>query len=324
MRKRALLLSGLCLALAAAPACNRNRRPPAQQQGGPAQAGGTSWNLDAQDADDRKDAAEKLRDDGGPPPQAVPALIAALQREPDDEARAEMLITLGASGAPEARPVLEGYLAHSEGDTRKGAKEGLERWSKKNGVARPANPEDIAKLRHPDWEKRQDAADDLGDDDGPGANAIGPLLAAASVERHPKALGAMLITLGKSGVPEAKPLIDAHVESPDPDLRRYARKGQKNWLAKNGTAVRRDVETGPAAAAAPAAVASAPAPAPDACDQFKGICGADPFDVGRCKTDMKPLSYPQQGAWAECVNASTASCQKAHEACMTKAKSAPK
>ena len=291
MRKRALLLSGLCLALAAAPACNRNRRPPAQQN-------------------------------GGPPPQAVPALIAAVQREPDDEARAEMLITLGESGAPEARPVLEGFLAHSEGDTRKGAAKGLERWSKKNGVAKPADPEDIAKLRHPDWEKRQDAADDLGEDNGPAPNAIGPLLAAASAERHPKALGAMLITLGKSGVPEAKPLIDAHVDSPDPDLRRYARKGQKNWLAKNGTAVRRDVETAPSAA--PAAVASAPAPAPDACDQFKGICGADPFDVARCKTDMKPLSYTQQGAWAECVNASTASCQKAHETCITRAKSAPK
>jgi hypothetical protein len=321
MRKRALLLSGLCLALAAGPACNRNRRPPAQQHGGPAQAGGTSWNLDAEEADDRKEAAEKLRDDGGPPPQAVPALIAAVQREPDDEARGEMLITLGESGAPEARPVLEGYLAHAEGDTRKGAEKGLERWSKKNGVAKPADPEDIAKLRHPDPDKRQDAADDLGDDNGPAPNAIGPLLAAASAERHPKALGAMLITLGKSGVPEAKPLIDAHVDSPDPDLRRYARKGQKNWLAKNGTAVRRDVETAPGLAA-PAAVASAPAP--DACDQFKGICGADPFDVGRCKTDMKPLSYAQQGAWAECVNASTASCQKAHEACMTKAKSAPK
>jgi hypothetical protein len=322
MRNRALLLSGLCFALAAAPACNRNRRPPAQQ-GAPAPAGGMSWNLDAEDADDRKEAAEKLRDDGGPPPEAVPALIAAVQREPDDEARGEMLISLGASGAPEARPVLEGYLAHAEGDTRKGAEEGLERWSKRNGIAKPAKAEDIAKLRDPEWGKRQDAADDLGDDDGPAPNAIGPLLAAASVERHPKALGAMLITLGKSGVPEARPLIEAHLESPDPDLRRYARKGHKNWLTKNGTAVRKDVEAGPLPAAAVAA-ASAPAPAPDACDQFKGICGADPFDVGRCKTEMKPLSYGQQGAWAECVNASTASCQKAHEACIVKAKSAPK
>ena len=324
MQKRALLLCGLFVALVATPACNRNRRPPAQQ-GGSAPAGGMTWNLDAEDADDRKEAAEKLRDDGGPPPQAVPMLVAALQREPDDEARAEMLITLGASGAPEARPILEQYLAHGEGDTRKGAEEGLERWAKRNGQAKPANPRDIAKLRDPDWDNRRDAADDLGDDGGPAPNAIGPLLAAASVERHPKALGAMLITLGKSGVPEAKPLIDAHVDSPDPDLRKYARKGQKNWLAKNGTAVRQDVEAAPLPPPGPAPVASAaPAPAPDACDQFKGICSADPFDVARCKAEMKPLSYAQQGVWAECVNASTAMCQKAHETCIVKAKSAPK
>jgi HEAT repeat protein len=286
------------------------------------------YGLGHEDADNRKDAAEDLRDDGGPPPAAVPHLFTALQREPDDDARKQILITLGASGVPDARRVLESYLRHPNDETREGAEKGLELWSKKTGQAMPRQMGEIAKLESPDWEVRREAADDLADDNGPPKEAVAPLVAAAGKERYPKALGAMLLTLGKSGAPEAKPVIEGHVDSKDTDVRRYARRAQKSWLLKNGHTVRKDVET-PAPAPPPVATATAaaapPAPAPpaqDGCDQFKGICGADPFSLDKCKNEMKPLSYSQQQVWADCVNSSTATCQKAHDTCVVKAKSA--
>src|SRR5262249_20063157 len=148
----------------------------------------------------------------------------------------------------------------------------------------------------------------------------------------PKALGAMLITLGESGAPEAKPLLDAHVNDPSDDMRRWARNGMKRWQAKNGQRVRQDVSTPgmmpapPPTRPAPAASAPAapPAKGPDGCDQFATICASDPFDTNKCKSDMKAISYPQQQVWADCINSSTDPCQKAHDGCVTKAKSSPK
>src|SRR5262249_47736355 len=77
----------------------------------------------------------------------------------------------------------------------------------------------------------------------------------------------------------------------------------------------------PTATSAPAS--SAPA-TPDGCQQFKDICSADPFSVDKCRADLKPLSLSQQVAWADCVNDSSLSCQKAHDACVVKAKKAPR
>ena len=319
-------------AVAVAPGCRRGQRGASQQQGG----AGIAYGLGSDDAEKREDAAKELRDDGGPPAAAVPHLLTALQREPDENARREMLITLGASGAPDAKPVLESYLRHPNDEAREGAEKGLVLWSKKNGQALPSHMKEIALLGSPDWKERREAADDLRDDGGPPKEAVGPLVTAAGREQHPKALVEMLLTLGASGAPEAKPVIEAHVESPDNDVRRYARKAQKTWKTKNGQAVRKDIETpttappapiptggGTTAAAAPAKTNEpAPAPAPDGCDQFKGICGADPFAVDKCRADMKPLSHTQQVAWADCVNSSTAACQKAHDSCMVKAKAA--
>lgn len=286
------------------------------------------FGLGSGDADKRKDAAEELRDHDGPPPEAVPHLLAAIQRERDKDAYAEMLITLGASGAPEARAVLEAYLNNREDDIREGAEKGLKLWSKKSG--QEVRPE-VTKLENPEWKVRREAAEDLREHDGPPASAVPALLAAAAREQKPEALEQMLLTLGQSGAPEAKPLIEAHMEDGDSDLRRSARKAMKNWLSKNGQVVRRDVETPPALPPAPATAASAakaeapPAPPPpDGCDQFKSICGADPFALDKCKADMKPLSYEQQVAWADCVNASTERCQKAHTICVAKARAAAK
>jgi hypothetical protein len=244
--------------------------------------------------DRRKDAAEMLRDDGGPPGSAVPALLAAEARETDPEAREQILITLGASGAPEARPALEAAMRDPERDVRKGAERGLHLWGKKSGHSSPEQLARIAALKSPDWEARREAADDLRDDGGPPADAIPALLEAARTKTHPKALGAMLLTLGESGAPTAKAPILASLQAADQDLRRYAQKAHKLWLLRNGEQLRKDVETATAAAASGGS---------DGCEQFKQICGADPFDLARCRGDMQPLSYKQQVAWAECVNA---------------------
>jgi hypothetical protein len=315
----------LCVAAFASQAagCHRNRHD-ANAPGGDPSLG---YGLGSADADDRKDAAEKLRKDGGPPPDAVPALMSAVQRERDNDARAEMLITLGASGAQEARPILESGLNDGERAVRNAAGKGLKLWNKRNGQI---PPEQLAKLGSQDWKDRRDAADDLREDGGPPQQAVVALAMAASRERHPKALGAMLLTLGASGAPEAKPIIEAHVDDGDSDVRRYARRAMKSWLVRNGQNVRRDVETPahqPAPTAAPTpqeeTAKSAPPP-PDGCEQFKGICGADPFAVDKCRTDMKALAFAQQVAWADCVNASTEACQKAHDSCVAKAKRAAK
>jgi len=230
----------------------------------------------------------------------------------------------------EARAALDGNLNNKEDDIREAAEKGLKLWSKKTGqVSAP----ELAKLENPDWKVRREAADDLREDGGPPASAVPALLTAANKEQNPKALQAMLLTLGASGAPDAKPVLDAHVADADADTRRAAHKGLKSWQAKNGQTVRKDIET-PAApilaasapAAAPAASASAPEPAkpppPDGCSQFKSICGSDPFALDKCKSDMKPLSYSQQLAWADCVNSSSDRCQKAHDTCMSKAKTA--
>lgn len=313
--------------LVSAPACRRHR---ASQAPTTADAS-IAYGLGSGDDGARREAAEKLRDNGGPPADAVPHLLKAIRRESDPDTLGEMLETLGASGAAEARPVLEAHLNHPEKDVRSGAEKGLSRWSKKTGQTLSPALGNIARLENPDWEVRRDAADDLADHNGPPPDAVAPLIAAASKESHPKALGAMLLTLGASGAPEAKAIIETNTQSTSSDVRRYAGKAFKKWRTKNGQAVRKDVETAPppattavAKAGSSAAPAEAPpAQGPDGCQQFKDICGADPFSLDKCRAELKPLAYGQQVAWADCVNASSERCQKAHDTCVVKAKSAP-
>lgn len=95
-------------------------------------------------------------------------------------------------------------------------------------------PHLIGELRHPQAKHRRSAADDLRMDNGVPQEAIGPLLEAAGVERDPGALGAMLITLGRSGVPEAKPYIDGQIPSRDKDMRRWASRALRYWFIATG------------------------------------------------------------------------------------------
>ncbi len=95
-------------------------------------------------------------------------------------------------------------------------------------------PQMIAHLRHHDPSERRRAADKLRMDHGVPAEAIDPLLQAITVERNKYAHGAMLITLGKSGVPEAKPHIDGALPVMDGDVRRWAARALKYWLIATG------------------------------------------------------------------------------------------
>lgn len=95
-------------------------------------------------------------------------------------------------------------------------------------------PQLLAELRHPDPQIRRGAADDLRMDAGVPAEAVGPLLEAISVEKDKYAHGAMMITLGKSGVPEAKPHIDGAIPIPDKEVRRWAGRALKYWMIANG------------------------------------------------------------------------------------------
>lgn len=319
MRARAAIGFALCLMLTAAGACRH--RKAADVPGDPSMG----YDLGSSDPDKRKDAAEKLRDNDGPPADAVPQLLKALERETDPDAKEEMLVTLGGSGTPEAKAALEAHLNDPDRHARKGAEKGLERWGKKTGRSTEALAK-IAQLKSPEAGVRRDAAEDLGKHDGPPADAVAPLVEAAKKEQNAKTLQTMLITLGGSGAPEAKTVLDVYLEDRDDDIRRAAQKGLKKWRGKNGQSVRRDVETAAAPAppptATPSAAPAAPPPPPDGCAQFKEICAADPFALDKCRADMKPLSLPQQQVWADCVNASPLACQKAHDACLPKAKKA--
>lgn len=92
----------------------------------------------------------------------------------------------------------------------------------------------VANLRSPEWETRRHAADQLRDDGGPAPEALPALYAAMAHEQHPKAYGAMLITLGASGIPEARPLIDARLNDPSADMRRWSKRALNQWLVRNG------------------------------------------------------------------------------------------
>jgi hypothetical protein len=92
----------------------------------------------------------------------------------------------------------------------------------------------VTELRDPSAGKREDAAADLQTDDGVPVQAIPALLQAARIERDADSLGVMLMTLGKSGVPEARPLIDQFVFTASPKGRRRAGRALQYSLVANG------------------------------------------------------------------------------------------
>jgi hypothetical protein len=98
----------------------------------------------------------------------------------------------------------------------------------------PKTPADsIARLDSPNEDERQSAADDLRTDSGVPPEAIRPLMDHYAREQSPKVRGAILITLGRSGVPEAKPLIDQAIPTEDRDMRRWAGRALKYWMIAN-------------------------------------------------------------------------------------------
>jgi hypothetical protein len=95
--------------------------------------------------------------------------------------------------------------------------------------------EAIASLRSPDPTTRQHAADALRTKEGVPAEAVPALLDSFQKEQDPHARGAMLITLGKSGSPQAKASIDQAVQTAaDPDNRRWAGRALKLWMVQTG------------------------------------------------------------------------------------------
>jgi hypothetical protein len=93
----------------------------------------------------------------------------------------------------------------------------------------------MAELKNPNPQVRRDAADALRTKDGVPANAVPVLLDALKNERDPAVQGAILITLGKSGSPEAKPPIEAAVQgATGKDMRRWAGRALKLWMQQTG------------------------------------------------------------------------------------------
>jgi hypothetical protein len=88
--------------------------------------------LKSADPDERRDAAHDLRADGGPTPEATRALLEAIQTETDERTYGEMLIALGASGAPEAEPLICAKIYAPDERSRNIAKRALKLYLPRN------------------------------------------------------------------------------------------------------------------------------------------------------------------------------------------------
>ncbi len=93
----------------------------------------------------------------------------------------------------------------------------------------------ILALHASDAKVRQKAADSLRLGNVVPSEAIDPLLQAYPTEPVAFVKGAILVTLGTSGAPQAKPLIDqAVLSSADVDSRRWAGHALKAWMIQTG------------------------------------------------------------------------------------------
>jgi hypothetical protein len=183
---------------------------------------------------------------------------------------------------------------------------------------------DMARLQSPDPDEREDAAENLRDSGGPPAGVVPYVIAAVQRENDPKALREELLTLGASGAPEARPILEQHMSHPDEDVRRTANKAYGMWRERAAYLAGRYRVAYPTPPPRPMPGppgAPPPPPASDGCDELAQICGKDPFDVSRCHQDLAGLPHPAVQAWADCINTlSTEPCQKAHDKCIAKVK----
>jgi hypothetical protein len=94
----------------------------------------------------------------------------------------------------------------------------------------------VAALQDPDPRVRQHAADSLRAEGKAPSSVIGNLLAALQTEQVPAVRGAILISLGTWGAPQAKPLIDQAVMSAaSVDEQRWAGRALRDWMIQAGT-----------------------------------------------------------------------------------------
>jgi HEAT repeat protein len=95
--------------------------------------------------------------------------------------------------------------------------------------------EAMSAMHDGDPKVRQSAADSLRSGGVVPTEAIGVLLQALQTEQVPYVRGAILITLGTSGAPQAKPAIDqAVMTSTEVDMRRWAGRALKAWMIQTG------------------------------------------------------------------------------------------
>lgn len=97
-------------------------------------------NLKSPSAGQRQEAADELRDDGGPTPEATRALLEAIKTETDEHAYGAMLIALGASGAPEAEPYICAKVYATEARMRTWAKKAHKLYLEKNRSSQGCPP----------------------------------------------------------------------------------------------------------------------------------------------------------------------------------------
>jgi hypothetical protein len=96
----------------------------------------------------------------------------------------------------------------------------------------------MADLNSPKGDVRLDAARDLESNarkhGGLPPDIVDGLLARAPTEPDPPTKGALMLALGYTGDPRAKPHLDAYLQTTDPDQQRWAARAYKKYVVKTG------------------------------------------------------------------------------------------
>ncbi len=95
----------------------------------------SQWIAQLGDADPQKrqQAADELRSDAGVPSEAVAPLIAAFKRDTTPNAKGAEAISLGASGAAEAKPLIDDYVRNARTrEQQRWAGRALKYWMQRN------------------------------------------------------------------------------------------------------------------------------------------------------------------------------------------------
>lgn len=96
--------------------------------------------LKSPDPGERRDAADQLRGEGGPTPEEARAVLEAIKTETDEKTYAAMMITLGASGLPDAEPIICGKIYAPDARNRGWANKALKLYLQHNRNAKGCPP----------------------------------------------------------------------------------------------------------------------------------------------------------------------------------------